>query len=82
MLLYCQVRRRRRRRKVYSELTQEEEEGLFAADAVNEEDPARDRATPGGGGVDRVDLMIHTYTHTCTHTHTHTDYIQSVDCFP
>ena len=41
----------RRRRKVYSELTQEEEEeeeeeeGLFKADAVNEEDPERDRAT-------------------------------------
>ena len=28
---------------------EEEEEGLFRADAVNEEDPARDRATPGGG---------------------------------
>ena len=25
---------------------QEEEEGLFKADAVNEEDPERDRATP------------------------------------
>ena len=37
-------RRRKRRRKVYSELTQEEE-GLFKADAVNEEDPERDRAT-------------------------------------
>ena len=35
-----------RRRKVYSKLTQEEEEeGLFRADAVNEEDPERDRAT-------------------------------------
>ena len=40
----------RRRKKVYSEQTQEEEEeeeeeGLFKADAVNEEDPERDRAT-------------------------------------
>jgi hypothetical protein len=35
-----------RRRKVYSKLTEEEEEeGLFRADAVNEEDPERDRAT-------------------------------------
>jgi len=25
---------------------EEEEEGLFKADAVNEEDPERDRATP------------------------------------
>ena len=49
--------RRRRRRKVYSganvvneegeeeEEEEEEEEGLFKADAVNEEDPERDRAT-------------------------------------
>jgi len=36
---------RRRRRKVYSKLTQEEEESLFKADPVNEEDPERDRAT-------------------------------------
>ena len=35
-------RRRRRRRKVCEE---EEEESLFKADAVNEEDPERDRAT-------------------------------------
>ena len=34
-----------RRRKVYSKLTQEEEESLFKADPVNEEDPERDRAT-------------------------------------
>ena len=34
---YGRRRRRRRRRK--------EEEGLFKADAVNEEDPERDRAT-------------------------------------
>ena len=27
-------------------LEEEEEEGLFKADAVNEEDPERDRATP------------------------------------
>jgi len=48
-------RRRRRRRKVYSKLTQgtrrtpsaeEEEESLFKADAVNEEDAERDRS-PG-----------------------------------
>ena len=41
-------RRRRRRRKVYSEEEEEEEEeeGLFRANAVNEEDPGRDRATP------------------------------------
>ena len=45
-------RRRRRRRKVYSKLTEEEdeeeeeeEESLFKADAVNEEDSERDRAT-------------------------------------
>ena len=43
--------RRWRRRKVYSKLTQEEEEeeeeeeSLFKADAVNEEDSERDRAT-------------------------------------
>ena len=36
---------RRRRRKVYSEANEEEEEGLFKADAVNEEDSERDRAT-------------------------------------
>ena len=36
----------RRRRKVYSKRrSEEEEEGLFKADAVNEEDPERDRAT-------------------------------------
>ena len=43
------TRRRGRRRKVYSKLTQEEEEEeeeIFSkADAVNEEDPERDRAT-------------------------------------
>ena len=33
MLLYCLV------------VEEEEEEGLFKADAVNEEDPERDRAT-------------------------------------
>jgi hypothetical protein len=42
-------RRRRRRRKVYSSEEEEEEEeeveSLFKADAVNEEDPERDRAT-------------------------------------
>ena len=33
-------------RKVYSKRrSEEEEEGLFKADAVNEEDPERDRAT-------------------------------------
>ena len=43
--------RRRRRRKVCSKLTQEEEEeeeeeeGLFKADAVNEEDPERTKNT-------------------------------------
>ena len=36
-------RRRRRRRKVYSKLT--EEESVFKADAVDEDDPERDRAT-------------------------------------
>ena len=36
-------RRRRRRRRRRKE--EEEEEGLFKADAVNEEDPERDRAT-------------------------------------
>jgi hypothetical protein len=40
------TRRRRRRRKIYSrQEEEEEEEGLFKADAVNEEDPERDRAT-------------------------------------
>ena len=31
--------------KVEEEVEEEEEEGLFKADAVNEEDPERDRAT-------------------------------------
>ena len=30
---------------VYAYVPEEEEEGLFRADAVNEEDPERDRAT-------------------------------------
>ena len=34
------------RATVLAEEEEEEEEGLFKADAVNEEDPERDRATP------------------------------------
>ena len=35
----------RRGRRAGEEEEEEEEEGLFKADAVNEEDPERDRAT-------------------------------------
>ena len=36
---------RDRATQVEEEVEEEEEEGLFKADAVNEEDPERDRAT-------------------------------------
>ena len=39
---------------VWEEEEEEEEEGLFKADAVNEEDPERDRATQVGGEVEGV----------------------------
>jgi len=42
---YLQVRKRQCQRRHEGREEEEEEEGLFKADAVNEEDPERDRAT-------------------------------------
>ena len=50
---------------------EEEEEGLFRADAVNEEDPERDRATrPGGGArVMLCNVRLHLGSQTDTSGH-------------
>jgi len=56
-----------------AEEEEEEEEGLFRADAVNEEDPERDRATrPGGGYSARVmlcNVRLHLGSQTDTSGH-------------
>ena len=41
-----QQRQQQQQQQQEEEEEEEEEEGLFKADAVNEEDPERDRATP------------------------------------
>ena len=41
-----QQRQQQQQQQQQEEEEEEEEEGLFKADAVNEEDPERDRATP------------------------------------
>ena len=41
-----QQQRQQQQQQQQEEEEEEEEEGLFKADAVNEEDPERDRATP------------------------------------
>ena len=41
-----QQQRQQQQQQQQQEEEEEEEEGLFKADAVNEEDPERDRATP------------------------------------
>ena len=48
--MVCERERKTEREKEKErerEEEEEEEEGLFKADAVNEEDPERDRAAPG-----------------------------------
>jgi len=45
MVMMMRLRSYRRQYEEEVEEEEEEEEGLFKADAVNEEDPERDRAT-------------------------------------
>jgi len=45
-LLFGEEVRRRREEEKKEEEAEEEDEGVFKANALNEEDPERDRATP------------------------------------